>query len=120
MSGMTPFNTLCFAALLAVPQLRGQPAFPASISHVLDLDGKTAYVELPPNILNDLDEATVEAWVKWRSFPTNYGARLFSYGEAFHDAGIQVDADGSLNSLYLPKPVRGEEPRDCVGRDADG
>src|SRR5262245_58164223 len=65
-------------------------------THVLDLDGKDSYVELPPNILNDLDEATVEAWVKWRSFSSNFGARFFSYGEMYHDTGIQVDADGTL------------------------
>ncbi|HYV27989.1 MAG TPA: LamG-like jellyroll fold domain-containing protein, partial [Candidatus Eisenbacteria bacterium] len=63
--------------------------------HVLELDGKTGYVELPPNIFNDLDEATVEAWVKWRSF-SSIGARFFSYGEMYHDTGIQADADGTL------------------------
>jgi len=48
-------------------------AQPSATSPVLDLDGKTGYVELPPNTLDDLDEATVEAWVKWRSFATNFG-----------------------------------------------
>src|ERR1041385_9481804 len=79
--------------LSQLPVLHAQPAAP---NHVLDLDGKDSYVELPPNILNNLDEATVEAWVKWRSFPTNFGARFFSYGEMYHDTGIQTDADGTL------------------------
>src|SRR6058998_1311768 len=50
-------------------------------SYVLDLDGNTSYVELPPNIFNDVAEATVEGWVKWRSFPTDRWSRFFSYGE---------------------------------------
>src|SRR5262245_22435760 len=77
-------------------QLATLHAQPAATSRVLDLDGKTGYVELPPNILNNLDEATVEAWVKWRSFPGNPGSRFFSSGEEFHDTGIQVNVDGSL------------------------
>ena len=81
---------LIFAAVLAwVCEAQSQ-------NHVLDLDGKDSYVELPPNILNNLDEATVEAWVKWRNFPTNFGARFFSYGEMYHDTGIQTDTDGTL------------------------
>src|SRR5689334_6775919 len=32
---------------------------PTPASRVLDLDGKTGYVELPPNVFNGLDEATV-------------------------------------------------------------
>src|SRR5688572_23130610 len=71
-------------------------AQPAASNRVLDLDGKTGYVELPANILNDFDEATVEAWVKFRSFPTSAASRFFSYGEVFHDTGIQGAADGSL------------------------
>jgi hypothetical protein len=38
---------------------------------VLSLNGdgtNSGYVNLPPEIFNDLDEATVEGWVKWASF----------------------------------------------------
>src|SRR5207249_8582390 len=34
-------------------------------NHVLQLDGKGSYVELPPDVLRGLEAATVEAWVKW-------------------------------------------------------
>src|SRR3989442_108062 len=86
--------TVLWALFLSqLPVLHAQPAAP---NRVLDLDGKTGYVELPPNIFSDLTEATVEAWVKWRSFSSNFGARFFSYGEMFHDTGIQVEADGTL------------------------
>ena len=40
-------------------------AQPASITNrVLELDGNGSYVELPPNIFNDLDEATIQAWIE--------------------------------------------------------
>ena len=83
---------LIFGAQLSI--LHAQPAAP---NRVLDLDGKTGYVELPPNILNNLVEATVEAWVKWRSFPANEWARFFSYGERNHDSGIEASTDGGLH-----------------------
>jgi hypothetical protein len=36
-------------------------------SKVLELDGNGSYVELPPDIFNNLEEATVEGWVKWET-----------------------------------------------------
>lgn len=40
----------------------------AAQNHVLDLDGEGSYLELPGPIFRDLQEATVEAWVKWDRF----------------------------------------------------
>ena len=42
--------------------LNAQPA----PNRVLELDGNGSYVELPPNIFKDLEEATVEGWEKWK------------------------------------------------------
>jgi hypothetical protein len=86
-----------FCVFLALSPQAALHAQPAATNRVLDLDGKGGYVELPPNIFNDLKEATVEAWVKWRSFPTNEWARFFSYGERYHDTGIEGSADGGLH-----------------------
>ena len=33
--------------------------------NVLFFDGKSGYVQLPPNIFDHLTQGTVEAWVKW-------------------------------------------------------
>ena len=33
-------------------------------NRVLELDGQQSYVHLPGHIFDDLEEATVEAWVK--------------------------------------------------------
>ncbi len=34
-------------------------------NRVLQLDGDGDYIQIPSNIFNDLDEATIEAWAKW-------------------------------------------------------
>jgi len=77
---------------------------PLTLESILDLDGKDSYVELPPNIFNDFDEATVEAWVKWRSFAPGTTSRFFSYGEINHDTGIQALGDGTLNYFLSEGP----------------
>lgn len=53
-------------ALFAQPAAQGSNlGTTLSTNRVLELDGTNSWVELPPNIFNDLTEATVEAWVKW-------------------------------------------------------
>ncbi len=37
------------------------------IGRVLHCTGTNSYVELPPNLFTNLEEATIEAWVKWES-----------------------------------------------------
>jgi len=50
------------AALLLLCPGRVLDAQPVNTSNrVLELDGKGSYVELPPNIFKDLEEATVES-----------------------------------------------------------
>jgi signal transduction histidine kinase/ligand-binding sensor domain-containing protein/DNA-binding response OmpR family regulator len=73
---------------------------------VLDLDGNDSYVELPPNILNNLTQATVEAWVKLK--PGSDGVRFFSYGEFRHDVGIEADDSGRLR-FFLQDVSAGEQ-----------
>ena len=71
--------------------LNSQPSPP---NHVLELDGSGGYVELPPNIFNDLDEATVEAWVRWDDF-SGTGKRLFNYGDALRDMSLYSGYDST-------------------------
>ncbi len=70
--------------LLSVWGLHAQPAF---TNRVLELDGTGGYVELPPNIFNDLEEATVEAWVRWDDI-NGTGKGLFNYGDAMRDMSL--------------------------------
>ena len=53
----------------------------AQPSHVLDLDGEGDYVKLPDDMFNDLSEATVEIWVKWKDF--RFYAQSFNFGKAY-------------------------------------
>src|SRR5262249_49917870 len=82
------------ARTVGVSDMTAPPRQP--IEFVLSLEGVTSYVELPPNVFNELTEATIEAWVKWRSFPPSGASRFFSYGEYEHDTGIQARDDGTL------------------------
>src|SRR6516225_7306764 len=52
-------------------------AQPTAITQALDLSGGESHVDLPPNIFNQLDQATIEAWVKFRDLS---GSRFYSYG----------------------------------------
>jgi hypothetical protein len=47
------------------------------LDNVLDLDGTNSAVQLPPNIFTNLDQATIEAWIKFRDLS---GSRFYSYG----------------------------------------
>ena len=58
---------LCLLATLFA-QLSPLPAQPAATRHVLELDGTNSFVELPATAFTNLDEVTIEGWVKWESF----------------------------------------------------
>ena len=63
---------------------------PHATNYVLELDGTGGYVELPPNIFNDLEEATVEAWVRWDDF-SGAAKRFFNYGDAQQDMSVMSE-----------------------------
>jgi len=52
---------------------------PVSTNQVLQLGGGGSYVELPSNIFNDLEEATVEGWVRWDRIGN--WMRFFDFGK---------------------------------------
>ena len=74
-----------------------------STNRVLELDGTGGYVELPPNIFNDLDEATVEAWVRWDDF-SGSGKRLFNYGDALRDMSLFSGYDSTALQFVVADP----------------
>ena len=61
---------LLFSLLLAAPL--------AAENRVLELDGEQSYVQLPGHIFDHLEEATVEAWVKWEE--GGYFSQWFAFG----------------------------------------
>src|SRR5262249_25126358 len=58
----------------------------------LSLDGTNSYVELPPNIFNELNEATVEAWMKLDRIGSQ-DSTLFSFGSEEHDMFVSTHDD---------------------------
>ncbi|MBT4500512.1 MAG: hypothetical protein HOC74_22475, partial [Gemmatimonadetes bacterium] len=58
------------AVLCLLTGVSAQAADPAP-NHVLRLDGSGDYVRFASNIFDDLEQATIEAWVKWDSFGWN-------------------------------------------------
>jgi signal transduction histidine kinase/DNA-binding response OmpR family regulator/ligand-binding sensor domain-containing protein/protocatechuate 3,4-dioxygenase beta subunit len=93
-------------------------------NHVLELNG--GYVELPPNIFNDLTQATVEAWVRWDDLSGTY-KRVFDYGDARQDMtiegeevpgsdcaklgfaasdGAQTNASAGVNWIFVPNVLK--------------
>ncbi|MBI4663834.1 MAG: carboxypeptidase regulatory-like domain-containing protein [Verrucomicrobia bacterium] len=79
-----PAQNQANAQSLAVPkQSEG-----GSTNRVLELDGKGSYVELPNEVFKDLNEATIETWVRWKSFGQN--ARVFHSGVFERSRGAMV------------------------------
>jgi hypothetical protein len=65
-------------------------------NHVLDLDGTNSAVELPPNIFNGFQQATIETWVKFRDLT---GSRFYSYGGFQND--LCVGRVGPSRDLHV-------------------
>ena len=85
-------------------------------NRVLQLDGDSDYVELPPNIFNDLDEATIEGWVKWESFGTF--SRFVEFGK--RERAMVVDHYRNSTTLqfyiYINERPQGGSFREYIVR----
>jgi hypothetical protein len=53
---------------------------------VLQLDGDGDYVRLPSGLFNHLEEATVEAWVKWQRLGPH--TQPFGFGKMWQVMGV--------------------------------
>ncbi|MCC7265030.1 MAG: response regulator [Candidatus Latescibacteria bacterium] len=87
---MKPPWLLCALLLLITARLA------QAQNQVLDLDGKAAFVQLPAHIFDTLQEATVEAWVKWEDWAS------FSQWCAFGtDRQFQDGTDGQWKAMGI-------------------
>jgi hypothetical protein len=101
----------CLLAL-SVPA-QSPPATPPAVSnpqaatnYVLALNGGRGYFELPPQIFDTLDEATVECWVKWNSASAGH---LFDFGQVQREVyvtGDDFDYKGLKLLMASPDGVR--------------
>ncbi len=66
-------------------------------NHIMDFDGKGSYLELPVSKLKNLKEATIEGWVKWRSFGS--WSRFFNFGRSPSYSFLVCNA-GETNYLH--------------------
>jgi signal transduction histidine kinase/CheY-like chemotaxis protein/ligand-binding sensor domain-containing protein len=98
---------LSSALLLSQPAtLHSQPAAPPN--RVLDLDGYEDYVRLPAFVFTNLSQATIEAWMKWRSLNAA-AARVFDFGERQREmyvgssssSGSRTATSGALKFLIV-------------------
>src|SRR5215470_2260828 len=79
------FWSLLVSLLVVVPfsSLYSQPALPPN--QVLHLDGDGGYVELPTGAFTNLDEATIECWIRWDLSEDDGWSRVFDFGERNHE-----------------------------------
>src|SRR5882672_4003528 len=68
-------------------------------NRVLELDGKGSYVQLPPDILNELTEATVEGWVKWERLGN--WMRFFDFGRQSQEMQVALSSASSTLSFIM-------------------
>lgn len=55
-------------------------------NRALKLDGNGSYVALPPDIFQDLTQATVEAWARWADFGAF--SRIFEFGAGWQSVSL--------------------------------
>ncbi len=95
-AALAQITLLCAAALLGGSRLHAQPA----LNRVLELDGDGSYVELPANLLTNLNEVTVEGWVNWASF--QLASRFFDFGGGPFQLNVQNR--GGTSTLWFESP----------------
>lgn len=81
----------------------------AANNHVLDLDGHSSSVELPPHIFDRLTESTVEVWVKWLDLHQH--TDVFDFGRdqreflvvsrGYGEVQFKINADGKENFVSV-------------------
>jgi hypothetical protein len=94
--------------------LHAQPAPPPN--RVLDLDGRGDFVRLPPAGFTNFHQATIEAWVKWRS--ASSAARVFDFGarqrEMYVRSGLNSASPNSVAMNFVVVDTAGTRRREDV------
>lgn len=96
-AGSPAFGWLSLAALfvclfsLAV-LAANNPTSPTN--HVLELNGRGAFVELPTKPFLGLTNATIECWVRWDHMTGT--RRIFNFGLPMHDISLCSEENGQL------------------------
>lgn len=67
-------------------------------NHVLELDGNGSYMELPPRILDDLKESTIEVWTRW--FDLHHVTDIFDLGRDGTEMLLATRGYGALEFKF--------------------
>src|SRR5439155_17805843 len=94
--------SLCVAVFLPLSCARG--AETASSNRVLELDGTNSFVELPAGAFTNLDEVTVEGWVKWETFGSM--SRFFDFTLGGYSMNVM---NRQTNSSLFTETLRGDD-----------
>ena len=87
--------------------LSGEPINTTPLpNYVLSLDQRGGYLKLPPRIFAELDEATIEGWVNWRT--VNQPGHFYQYGRVGED--ILIKASGPFESVGRPGDLVASAP----------
>lgn len=81
----------------AVPPEAGRQRFDSA----LWLPNAETHLELPPNAFNELEEATIEAWMRWDGSRDPSRNRLFNYGDALQDISVAFYGEGPMRTLWF-------------------
>jgi signal transduction histidine kinase/CheY-like chemotaxis protein/ligand-binding sensor domain-containing protein/protocatechuate 3,4-dioxygenase beta subunit len=81
----------------ATPSPVASEAPSSGLQPVLDLNGVTGHVLLPPHILDGLQAVTIEGWFKWRRFDD--WPRLFTFGKG--EVRFALMAENNTNQIGL-------------------
>ena len=92
-AGPSCLRFLTFLILLLPTLLRAQAPAPPP-NRVLDLDGVGDYVKLPPAGFAKFEQATIEAWVKYRNFTSN-ASRAFDFGANKREMYVSTSNNGN-------------------------
>ena len=111
------YSSFVIALLLLLshpPTLHAQPAPPPN--RVLDLDGRGDWARLPPAGFTNFHQATIEAWVKFRTF--SGFERVFDFGARQRELYVGISlGSATLNSAgakFLVVDAAGSRRREDV------
>jgi signal transduction histidine kinase/DNA-binding response OmpR family regulator/ligand-binding sensor domain-containing protein/protocatechuate 3,4-dioxygenase beta subunit len=90
-----PVSAMNFEVPARKPALAAVPLAP---NRVLHLGGNRAYARLPARVFGDLEEATVEGWVKWDRFTKR--SRFFDFGRQGQTMYVESGAIDDPSLLF--------------------
>jgi hypothetical protein len=88
---------------------------PAATNYVLSLGGTNGFLELPSGAFNDLDEVTIEGWVKWMD--DGQMQRFFDFGKEWRSVNVARFWSSPHIALVMSRPGGGGNATELVARD---